>query len=93
MKARHTASDAALNDLLSAIQLNFDIIFPPKEGNNSHIATGFISVTVLFYTMIVFLFRRNSAIKYYVHSRSVIMPIKGCRPWKGVRAQRFSSHG
>ena len=30
--ARHTASDAALNDLLSAIQSNFDIFFPPKGG-------------------------------------------------------------
>ena len=29
--ARHTASDAALNDLLSAIQSNFDVNFPPKE--------------------------------------------------------------
>ena len=30
--ARHTASDAALNDLLSAIQSNFDVNFPPKGG-------------------------------------------------------------
>ena len=30
--ARHTASDAALNDLLSAIQSNFDVNFPPEGG-------------------------------------------------------------
>ena len=30
--ARHIASDAALNDLLSAIQSNFDVDFPPKGG-------------------------------------------------------------
>ena len=30
--ARHTASDAALNDLLSAIQSNFDVNFLPKGG-------------------------------------------------------------
>ena len=30
--ARHTASDAALNDLLSAIQSNFDVNCPPKGG-------------------------------------------------------------
>ena len=53
--ARHTASDAALNDLLSAIQSNFDINFPLEEGivNTSHIAMGFIYLTALFYTMIV----------------------------------------
>ena len=30
----HTASDAALNDLLSAIQIqsNFDVAFPPRKG-------------------------------------------------------------
>ena len=53
--ARHTTSDAALNDLLSAIQSNFDVNFPPKFVNTCHIATGFITVylTALFYTMIV----------------------------------------
>ena len=30
--ARHTAGDAALNDLLIVIQSNFDVNFPPKEG-------------------------------------------------------------
>ena len=30
--ARHTASDAALNNLLSAVQSNLDVNFPPKEG-------------------------------------------------------------
>ena len=30
--ARHTASDAALNDLLSAIQSRFDANFPPEGG-------------------------------------------------------------
>ena len=30
--ARHTASDAALNDLLSAIQSNFDVNCPPEGG-------------------------------------------------------------
>ena len=30
--ARHTASDAALNDLLSAIQSNFDVNLPPEGG-------------------------------------------------------------
>ena len=30
--ARHTASDAALNNLLSVIQSNFDVNFPPKGG-------------------------------------------------------------
>ena len=30
--ARHTASDAALNDLLSAMQSNFDVNFPPEGG-------------------------------------------------------------
>ena len=53
--ARHTASDAALNDLLSAIQSNFDVNFPPEEVfvNTSHIAMGFIYLRELFYTMIV----------------------------------------
>ena len=30
--ARHTASDATLNDLLYAIQSNFDVNFPPEGG-------------------------------------------------------------
>ena len=30
--ARHTASDAALNDLLSTIQSNFDVNCPPEGG-------------------------------------------------------------
>ena len=51
----HTASDAALNDLLSAIQSNFDVTSRRKEvfANTSHIAMGFIYLTALFYTTIV----------------------------------------
>ena len=49
--ARHTASDAALNDLLSVIQSNFYVNFPPKGGirqylsyrNGFYISDGVIS--------------------------------------------------
>ena len=90
--ARHTASDVALNDLLSAIQSNFDVNLPPEGGirQSSHIAMGFTYLTALFYTMIVLRFRRNSAIKYYAHCMPLI---KGCRPWNGERAQPFSGRG
>ena len=84
--AQHTASDAALNDLLSAIQSNLMLIFRRSEVfvYTSHIATGFISLTVLFYTMIMLLSCRHSAIKYYAH----YMPlIKECRLWNGMRAR------
>ena len=89
--SRHTASDAALNDLLSAIQSNFDVNFPPKEGIRKYLPyrDGFYISDDLFYIKIVFLFRR-SATKYFAHC----MPsIKGCRSWNGVRAQPFSGRG
>ena len=87
--ARHTVIDAALNDLLSAIQSNFDVNFPPKRGICQYLPyRDFIFLMVLLYTMTLLLFRRNSAIKYYA---LYMPPIRGCRPWNGVRAQPFSS--
>ena len=50
--ARHAASDAALNDLLSAIQSNFDVNFPPEEGIRQYLPyrDGFyISDSVILY--------------------------------------------
>ena len=50
--ARHTASDAALNDLLSAIQSNFHVNFPPKGGIRQYLSycNGFyISDAVILY--------------------------------------------
>ena len=87
--ARHTVSDAALNVYCLPYNQTLMLTFRRRKVfvNTSHIATGFISLTVLFYTMIVLLFRRNSAIKYYAH---YMPPIKGCRPWNGVHAQPFS---
>ena len=54
--ARHIASDAALNNLLSAIQSNFDVNLPPKGGKGGQYLPyrdGFIYLMALFYTMIV----------------------------------------
>ena len=35
---QHTASDAALDDLLSTIQSNFDVKFPPKGGIRQYLS-------------------------------------------------------
>ena len=53
--AWHTASDAALNDLLSAIQSNFEVNCPPEGGICQYLQyrDGFTYLTALFYTMIV----------------------------------------
>ena len=63
--APHTASDAVLNDLLSAIQSNFDVNFPLKKGIRQYFPyrDGFYIAILLVYTIIVLLFRRHSAIK------------------------------
>ena len=62
----NTAADAASRRRATS-EFFATISGAERDSSTSHIATGFISLTVLFYAMIVLLFRRNSAIKYYAH--------------------------